>query len=149
MNCRRWRSNDKSLDRCSNCCRFSSAHLHLSTTTHSKRRGYRIAGPKSFASIACKISYISRNSICSDGGISNPDSYKSIHSPVITTWGGGGTRIKVSANSNCPCRIKCIAIVVLTSTSFPSNTSALITVEGSLLNFCSPPPHQSPVSDKD
>jgi len=111
--------------------------------------GYRIAGPKSFASIACKISYISRNSICSDGGISNPDSYKSIHSPVITTWGGGSTRIKVSANSNCPCRIKCIAIVVLTSTSFPSNTSALITVEGSLLNFCSPPPHQSPVSDKD
>ena len=45
------------------------------------------------------------------------------------------TRINVSANSKCPCRIKCIAIVLLISLSFPSNTSELITVEGSDLNF--------------
>ena len=45
------------------------------------------------------------------------------------------TRINVSASSNCPCRIKCIAIDVLTSFSLPSNTSELITVEGSDLNF--------------
>jgi hypothetical protein len=76
------------------------------------------------------MSYISRNSACKDGGISSPDSCDQ-----RKREGGKNTRIKVSANSNSPCRIKCIAIVVLTSVSFPSKTSELITVEGSALNF--------------
>ena len=43
--------------------------------------------------------------------------------------------MKVSANSNCPCLIKCIAIASLISISFPS-TSEPASAEGSALNFC-------------
>ena len=76
MNCNLCKSKERSLLRDSNSARFLSAHLVKSVWERWSQ--YSIAGRRFRACIAWSISYIFRNSCCNPGGISRPDSYRSV-----------------------------------------------------------------------